>query len=395
MIARSDREESRHSPEAVTTFQVAFPQAALDDLKRRLADPRWPNKEPVSDWSQGLPLANAQRLIAYWRDVYDWRACETRLNSYPQFRTEVDSLGFHFIHVRSAHENALPIILTHGWPGSVIEFLKTIGPLTDPTAHGGRAEDAFHVVIPSLPGFGFSDQPKEIGWDVTRTAKAWHVLMERLGYSRWVAQGGDWGSAVTTVLAQLRPSGLVAAHVNWPFVIPVPPPQNPTPGEKRALDAAATFFSEGSGYFRQQATRPQTLAYGLADSPAGQAAWIYEKFWQYTDHKGDPEDALSMDEMLDNITLYWLTNSAGSSARFYWENTVGGMPNVPIERVELPMAASIFPREIFCPPKQWADALWPNIIHWNELDRGGHFAAFEEPKLFVEELRRAFASVRG
>jgi pimeloyl-ACP methyl ester carboxylesterase len=235
MIARSDREGSRPSPETVTTFQVAVPQAALDDLKRRLVDPRWPDKEPVSDWSQGLPLANAQRLIAYWRDVYDWRACETRLNSYPQFRTEVDGLGFHFIHVRSAHENALPIILTHGWPGSVIEFLKTIGPLTDPTAHGGRAEDAFHVVIPSLPGFGFSDQPKEIGWDVTRTAKAWHVLMERLGYSRWVAQGGDWGSAVTTVLAQLRPSGLVAAHVNWPFVIPVPPPQNPTPDEKRPL----------------------------------------------------------------------------------------------------------------------------------------------------------------
>jgi len=381
--------------DAVTPFQFRVPQDALDDLKRRLKYTRWPERETVGDWSQGVPLAKAQALIAYWRDKYNWRRFEARVNALPQYRTQIDGLGFHFIHVRSPHPNALPIILTHGWPGSFVEFMQIIGPLSDPTRYGGRAEDAFHVVVPSLPGFAFSDKPTETGWDVTRIARAWATLMQRLGYDRWVAQGGDWGSGVTHALGHLRPQGLIAAHVNWPFVFPEKLPDNPTPAERKAMDRASWFLNDQSGYFREHATRPQTIGYPLADSAAGQALWIYEKFQAWTDNHGNPEDALSVDAMLDDISLYWFTDTAASSARIYWENTRKGFGGTPSRgRIELPMAASIFPHEIFCPPKAWAEALWPNLFYWNELDKGGHFAAFEQPVLFTEEMRKAFRSQR-
>jgi len=379
---------------AVTPFRVAVPQAAIDDLKQRLRMARFPEKETVTDWTQGVPLNKAKALIAYWRDHYDWRRFERRLNAVPQFRTEIDGLGIHFIHVRSKHPGALPMILTHGWPGSVVEFLKVIGPLTDPTAYGGRAEDAFDVVIPSLPGFGWSDKPRETGWTVERTARAWATLMQRLGYTRWVAQGGDWGSGVTHALAHQRPEGLAAAHVNWQFVIPEHLPEHPTAEERDAIEAFQRFTGDGHGYFREQATRPQTIGYALADSPVGLATWIYEKFQAWTDNRGDPEDALSLDEMLDDISIYWFTDSAASSARFYWENARNGR-GVNAGRIDLPMAATVFPREIFTTTKAWAQALWPNLIYWNRVDRGGHFAAFEQPALFTSEMRKAFVTIRG
>jgi len=381
--------------EAVTPFRAGFPQDAPRDLKRRLSMTRWPERETVGDWSQGVPLEKAQALIAYWRDKYDLRRFEARINAFPQYRTRIDGLGIHFFHVRSPHPNALPIILTHGWPGSFVEFMEIMRPLSDPTRYGGRAEDAFHVVVPSLPGFAFSDKPTETGWDVDRIARAWATLMQRLGYDRWVAQGGDWGAGVTHALAQQRPQGLIAAHVNWQFVFPEKAPDNPTPAERRAMDGAARFANDQSGYFREQATRPQTIGYPLADSAAGQALWIYEKFQAWTDNHGNPEDALNVDAMLDNISLYWFTNSAASSARIYWENTRAGSASLSKGRIELPMAASVFPHEIFSPPKAWAEALWPNLFYWNELDKGGHFAAFEQPALFTEELRKAFRSRRA
>ena len=381
--------------DAVSPFSISLAQAAIDDLKRRLASTRYPERETVGDWTQGVPLDKARSLIEYWRDRYDWRRFEARANSFPHFRTRIDGIGIHFIHARSSHANALPIVFTHGWPGSFVEFLDIIGPLTEPTRFGGSADDAFHVVVPSLPGFAFSDKPSETGWDVERIAKAWATLMERLGYRRWVAQGGDWGSGVTHTLAHLRPPGLIAAHVNWPFVFPPKQPENPAPAEKRAFERAAWFLGEQSGYFREQSTRPQTIGYAVADSAAGQALWIYEKFQAWTDNHGNPEDALSLDAMLDDISLYWFTNTAASSARIYWENTQRGRASFSQGRIELPMAASIFPREIFCPPKEWAQALWPNLFYWNELDKGGHFAAFEQPKLFAAEMRNAFRSQRG
>lgn len=379
--------------DGLTPFKVLIPQAAIDDLKRRLGATRWPEKETVEDWSQGVPLAKAKALVSYWAKKYDWRRFERQINAYPQFRTKIDGLGIHFIHVKSKHENALPIILTHGWPGSVVEFLKVIGPLTDPTAHGGKAEDAFHVVIPSQPGFGFSDKPSESGWTVVRTANAWGVLMNRLGYTKWVAQGGDWGSGVTHALGHVRPEGLAAAHVNWPLVFPEKFPDTPTPEEKAAMDAAMKFASDQFGYFKEQATRPQTIGYALEDSPVGQATWIYEKFQAWTDNKGEPEDALTTDEMLDDIALYWFTGTAASSARIYWENARNG-GGFDAGRIELPMAATIFPKEIYRAPKAWAEAHWPNLFYWNEVDKGGHFAAFEQPALFADEMRKAFRSIR-
>jgi len=380
---------------AITPFQVHIPEAALTDLKRRLSATRWPQRETVNDWSQGVPLSKAKTLIDYWHSSYSWRRFEKRINQYPQFRTSIDGLGIHFIHVRSSHSDALPIILTHGWPGSIVEFLKVIGPLTEPTRYGGTAADAFHVVIPSLPGFGFSDHPTETGWDVVRTAKAWGVLMQRLGYTRWVAQGGDWGSGVTHALAHIKPSGLIAAHVNWPFVFPETLPEHPAPDEQRAIDGATRFANEQFGYFKEQATRPQTIGYALADSPVGQATWIYEKFQAWTDNSGTPEDVLSRDEMLDDITLYWLTDSAASSAQFYWQNSQGKPAGFSGGKIDLPMAASIFPKEIYNPPKRWAEALWPNLFYWGEVSKGGHFAAFEQPIIFTQELRNAFRVIKN
>src|SRR5712671_4342369 len=340
--------------EEVTPFKIHVPQAALDDLKKRLANTRWPNKEPVTDRSQGVPLAKAQAIIEYWRTRYDWRRVESTLNGLPQFRTQIDGLGIYFIHVRSKHENALPIILTHGWPGSIIEFLQVIGPLTDPTAHGGKAEEAFHVVIPSLPGFGFSDKPTEVGWVLPRIADAWAALMARLGYSHYVAQGGDLGAGVSSWMAKQRVSGLAAIHLNLPILFPPPPPPpgGYTAAEQPALAQLGKYAGDGSGYASIQATRPQTLGYGLADSPVGQAMWIYEKFQAWSDNKGDPAEAISVDHMLDDISLYWLTDTAASSARLYYESFGKDFGRMPLET---PVAVSVFKGDFFGPPKAWAD----------------------------------------
>lgn len=379
--------------DAIEPFRVSIPQAALDDLRQRLQLTRFPDQETTPGWAQGVPLAKARALVEYWLQRYDWRKFEARINAYPQFRTRLDGLGIHFIHVRSRHPGALPLLLTHGWPGSIVEFLNVIEPLTNPTAHGGKASDAFDVVIPSQPGFGFSDKPEAAGWDMARTANAWAELMRRLGYQKWVAQGGDWGSGITHALGHLRPDGLVAAHVNWPLVFPDKLPDDPTPQEKAAIDAANDFFNNQMGYFMLQATRPQTIGYSLADSPAGLAMWIYEKFQAWSDNRGNPEDAISDEAMLDNISLYWLTNTGASSARIYWQNK-GTKPGFNAGRIELPMAATIFPREIYRAPRSWAQEHWPNLFYWNEVDRGGHFAAMEQPQLFSEEMRRAFSRVR-
>jgi pimeloyl-ACP methyl ester carboxylesterase len=365
----------------------------LEDLKKRLGHTRWPDKEPVADWSQGVPLAKAQALVEYWSSRYDWRRVESELNGLPQFRTQIDGLGIHFIHVRSRHEKALPIVLTHGWPGSIIEFLQVIGPLTDPTAHGGKAEDAFHVVIPALPGFGFSDNPTEPGWRLPRIANAWAELMARLGYSRYVAQGGDWGAGVTTWMAKQRPAGLAAIHLNLPLLFP--PPPAPAGGyaaaEEVALAQLGKFASDGSAYAAIQGTRPQTLGYGLADSPVGQAMWIYEKFQAWSDNKGDPAEAISTDRMLDHITLYWLTDSAASSARLYYESIARDFVRMPLD---LPVAVSIFKGDFFIPPKAWGDQTYSKLFYWNEVPKGGHFAALEQPELFVAELRKSLAQLR-
>jgi pimeloyl-ACP methyl ester carboxylesterase len=377
----------------VTPFKVHVPQVALDDLKKKLASARWPDKEPVADWSQGVPLAKAQALAEYWRTHYDWRRVESSLNGLPQFRTQIDGLGIHFIHVRSKHENALPIVLTHGWPGSILEFMQVIEPLVEPTAHGGKADEAFHVVIPSLPGFGFSDKPTEPGWRLPRIANAWAVLMARLGYSHYVAQGGDFGAGVTSWMAKQRHSGLAAIHLNLPILFPPPPPppDGYTATEQAALAQLSKYASDYSGYASIQGTRPQTLGYGLADSPVGQAMWIYEKFQAWSDNKGDPAEAIPVDRMLDDITLYWLTDTAASSARLYYESFAKDFARMPLE---LPVAVSIFKGDVFTPPKVWGDKTYSKLFYWNEVSKGGHFAALEQPELFVAELRRSFAQAR-
>jgi pimeloyl-ACP methyl ester carboxylesterase len=377
--------------DAITPFTLAIPQAELDDLKHRLSATRWPDRETVPDWSQGAPLARVQALCAHWREGYDWRRCEARLNELGQFRTEIDGLGIHFLHVRSPHPDAMPLLISHGWPGSVIEFMKVIGPLTDPVAHGRSANDAFHIIAPSLPGYGFSDKPKCSGWGVSRIAAAWITLMARLGYDRWVAQGGDWGSAVTTAIGVAKPSACAAIHLNMPLIFPGPQDMaDLTPAEKSSVASMVQYQEKGSAYAKQQATRPQSLGYGLADSPAGQAAWIYEKMWAWTDNQGAPEDALTLDEMIDNIMLYWLPGTGASSARLYWES----FSTFASTRLELPVGVSIYPKEIFRPSRRWAEKYMSNIIHWNELDRGGHFAAWEQPRLYVNEIRNCFRSVR-
>jgi pimeloyl-ACP methyl ester carboxylesterase len=379
------------SGKAIVPFRLDVPQVMLDELASRLTRTRWPDKETVPDWSQGAPLGRVQSLVAHWRDGYDWRRCEAGINAWPNFRTLIDGLGIHFLHVRSPHSGALPMVLTHGWPGTVVEFLKVIPPLTDPVQFGGRAEDAFHLVIPSLPGYGFSDKPAATGWPVERIAAAWATLMKRLGYTRYVAQGGDWGSAITRAMAVARPEGLAGIHLN--FVVCFPPGcETFADAEAQdARDAAEAHKQSGLGYSAQQSTRPQTLGYALADSPAGQAAWIYEKFHAWTDNKGEPEDALSRDAMLDNIMIYWLTNSATSSARLYWESFRGASGNTP---VSLPVACTIFPRDIRRPPRRWAERAFSNITYWNRAAKGGHFAAFEQPEVFVAELRAGFRAMR-
>lgn len=375
----------------IEPFTLDIAESDLDYLRHRLALTRWPDAEVVDDWSQGAPLAKVRALCDYWLNGYDWRRCESMLNQFGQFRTEIDGLGVHFLHARSPEQNALPIVITHGWPGSVIEFHKVIGPLTDPAAHGGDPADAFHVVAPSLLGYGFSDKPTAPGFGVGKMAEMWAELMTRLGYDRWVAQGGDWGSAVTSRIGANAPAGCLGIHLNMVAYFPTGDELNDlTEEEKQAITGQQYYFDWDSGYSKQQSTRPQTLGYGLHDSPVGQAAWIYEKLWAWTDNQGAPEDVFSLDEMLDNIMLYWLTGSATSSGRLYWES----MDSAGSNTVQLPTGVSNFPKEIMKSSRRWAEKQYPNITYWNETEKGGHFAAWEQPEIFVRELRDAFRALR-
>ncbi|HGM5582266.1 TPA: epoxide hydrolase family protein [Pseudomonas putida] len=383
----------------LSPFRVEVPQSAIDDLHQRLRLIRWPEQETVNDWSQGVPLQAARALIDHWLHAYDWRKFEARINAFPQFRTQIDGLGIHFIHARSPHANALPILLSHGWPGSVVEFLQVIERLTDPTRFGGKAEHAFHVVVPSMPGYGFSDKPAEQGWHPGRIAQAWTQLMrDKLGYSHWVAQGGDWGAAVTQAMASQKPQGLLAAHVNLPLVAPKVKPANPSQEEQRAFDAIELYLDRKAGYADQMNTRPQTIGYALNDSPLALAMWMYEKFGEWSDSSGGPEDALTRDQMLDDISLYWFTATGASSARLYWEacagKTIRDHTFFSADPISIPMAASIFPRETFLAPRSWAQAAWSKLFYWNTVDKGGHFAAFEQPALFAREMWQVFAGFR-
>jgi pimeloyl-ACP methyl ester carboxylesterase len=396
---------------AIRPFTVPIiPDAELEDLRVRIAGTRWPDPELVTDHSQGVQLAVIKELARYWATEYDWRRFEVKLSALPQFITEIDGLDIHFIHVRSPHENALPIIITHGWPGSVIEMLKIIDPLTDPTAHGASASDAFDVVIPSMPGYGYSGKPRDTGWGPTRMARAWAELMKRLGYTLYVAQGGDWGAIVTDVMAAQAPPGLIGMHTNMPGVVPAdvstallrnvlgaggPPPSGLSAEENRTYEQLNFFFTKGVGYGVEMGTQPQTL-YGIADSPVGLAAWmINHDAASYQDiadaFAGHPVGDLTRDEVLDNVTFYWFTNTGVSSARLYWENTVGFFD---IKNVSIPAAVSVFPNEIYKAPRSWAERAYPNLIYFNEVDRGNHFAAWQEPTLFTSEVRAAFRSLR-
>jgi len=405
--------QSGPSNEAATTelirpFKINVPQKELDDLRRRVLATKWPKPETVKDASQGVQFATMQKLASYWAKEYDWRKIEAKLNALPQFMTTIDGLDIHFIHVRSKHPNALPIIITHGWPGSIIEQMKVIGPLTDPTAYGGKAEDAFDVVIPSLPGHGFSGQPNATGWEIVRVAKAWIELMKQLGYKKYVAQGGDWGNAASEIMALMAPPELLGIHTNMPATVPadiskalssgvIPP--NLSADEKNAFQQLGYFYTKGLGYALEMNTRPQTL-YGIEDSPIGLAGWMldhdirsYELIARVFDGK---QEGLTRDDILDNITLYWLTNTAVSSARLYWETAQisnGGGFFDP-RNVKIPVAVTVFPDEIYAAPKTWAEKAYSNLIYFNKVEKGGHFAAWEQPKVFAEELRAAFKSLR-
>jgi pimeloyl-ACP methyl ester carboxylesterase len=393
---------------AIRPFQVNVPEEDLADLRRRVVATRWPDRETVNDQSQGIQLANIQPLVEYWGTGYDWRKAEAKLNSLPQFTTTIEGLDIYFIHIRSKHPNALPVIITHGWPGSVFEQLKIIGPLTDPTAHDGRAEDAFDVIIPSMPGYGFSGKPTGTGWDPDQIARTWAELMKRLGYTRYVAQGGDWGSPVSSAMARQAPAGLVGIHINLPAIVPPeiaavlaaggPAPAGLTEKERATFDALSTSAKMGNrSYAVMMGTRPQTIGYALADSPAGLAAWMlgHPGFSHWTYSSSDPEK--SPDEVLDDITLYWLTNSATSSARLYWE-TGGRSPALAAAEktaeISLPVAITVFPGESYRAPETWARRAYRNLIYFHEVDKGGHFAAWEQPELFSTELRAAFRSLR-
>jgi len=389
---------------AIRPFRVNVPEADLTDLRRRISATRWPEQETVTDESQGVQLATLQKLAHYWATEYDWRRCEARLNALPQFITEIDGLDIHFIHVRSKHKNALPLIVTHGWPGSIIEQLKIIGPLTDPTAFGGRAEDAFDVVIPSMPGYGFSEKPTTTGWDATRIARAWTVLMKRLGYTRFVAQGGDWGALIVDLMGVQATPELLGIHTNMAGAVPdnidkaaytgAPPPSGLSADEQHAYDQLAFFYKHGLAFAQEMGNRPQTL-YGIEDSPIGLASWILDhdarSYALITRIFAGQEEGLTRDDILDNITLYWLSNTAVSSARLYWENKLGFFSP---KHVAIPVAVSVFPDEIYAAPRSWAEGAYPKLIHYNKLDKGGHFAAWEQPQLFSEEVRAGFRPLR-
>jgi pimeloyl-ACP methyl ester carboxylesterase len=407
------RTEQSTDKTAIRPFRFEAADAELDDLRRRIKATRWPQSETVSDTSQGVPLAPLQDLAHYWATDYDWRKCEAKLNALPQFITEIDGLDIHFIHVRSKHKGALPVIISHGWPGSILEQIKLVGPLTDPTAFGGRAEDAFDVVIPSIPGYGFSGKPTATGWDHARMARAWIALMKRLGYKRYVAQGGDVGGQITDAMAVEAPAELVGMHGNFLFALPQdmanaiqaggPVPSDLTVQEQRALDKLRVFFTKNAAYAIEMSTRPQTL-YGLSDSPVALAAWLIDHgdgddqpaatvlAAMRTPTKGQPPERLTRDDVLDNITLYWLTNTGVSSARSYWDNKP---PYFGPKKFSIPAAFTVFPGEIYQPSRRWAAGGYSNLTYFNEVDKGGHFAAWEQPQLFSEELRAAFRSLRG
>jgi pimeloyl-ACP methyl ester carboxylesterase len=386
---------------SIRPFHVHVPQPVLTDLQRRLAATRWPDAETVDDRSQGVQLATIKDLIRYWQSSYDWRKAEARLNALPEFVTTIDGVDIQFIHIRSRHSNAMPMIMTHGWPGSIFELMKVIGPLTDPTAYGGRPEDAFDLVLPSMPGYGFSGRPQTTGWNPDHIARAWAELMRRLGYTRYVAQGGDWGSVIADVMARQSPPGLLGIHINMPATVPPdiaralqsgePAPAGLSADETIAYEGMDALYKKGSGYALMMVTRPQTLGYSLADSPVGLAAWFYDKFADWTHTGGHPEKELTRDEMLDDITLYWVTNTGTSSARLYWENNANNFNAIDIS---IPAAVTVFPGEIYRAPRSWTERSYHKLIYFHSVDKGGHFAAWEQPQLFSEELRAAFRSLR-
>lgn len=390
---------------AIRPFRIHVPQEAIDDLRRRIALTRWPDKETVNDQSQGVPLAKLKPLVEYWGAGYDWRKGEAKLNALPQFVTTIDGLDIQFAHLRSKHPDALPMIMTHGWPGSLFELLKVVGPLTDPTAHGGRAEDAFHLVLPTYPHYGFSGRPTGTDWGPAHVARAWDALMHRLGYDRYVSQGGDWGAIISEVMAVQAPKGLLGIHTNMPGTVPPdvlklirnrePVPAQFSAEEKAAYARLRYFYDEGFGYAAMMNTRPQTLGYGLADSPSAMAAFYYEKFAEWSYSKGNPETVFSRDEILDAISLYWLTNTGTSSSRSYWDAAQGGGgPFNAVEITKVPVAVTVFPGEIYPAPKSWAERSFHKLVYWNVADKGGHFAAWEQPQLFAEEMRAAFRTLR-
>jgi pimeloyl-ACP methyl ester carboxylesterase len=390
---------------AIRTFHVDIPEADLVDLRRRIAATRWPERETVADQSQGVQLATLQALVRYWGTDYDWRKAEAKLNALPQFVTTIDGVDIHFIHVRSKHPDALPLLMTHGWPGSVLELVKVIGPLTDPTAHGGRAEDAFDLVLPSIPGYGFSGKPKDTSWSPSQIGTAWDTLMKRLGYTRYVSQGGDWGAIISEAMAVQAPAGLLGIHINMPGTVPPsvvnlvrtrqPVPAGFSDVEKAAYKSLDVFYNQGFGYAEMMNTKPQTLGYGLADSPVAMAAFFYDKFATWTHSGGQPERVLTRDEMLDDITLYWLTNTGTSSSRSYWDAArLGGGPFTAWDIRKVPVAVTVFPGEIYQAPRSWGEQAFKKLIYWHEVDKGGHFAAWEQPQLFSEEIRAAFRSLR-
>lgn len=389
----------------VRPFRVTVPETELADLRRRIATTRWPDRETVADQSQGVQLSRLEDLVRTWGSTYDWRKAEAKLNALPQFITAIDGVDIQFAHVRSPHPDAMPLIMTHGWPGSALELLKVVGPLTDPTAHGGRAQDAFHLVLPTYPGYGFSGKPTE-AWDPGRVARAWDVLMKRVGYERYVSQGGDWGAIISQVMAVQAPAGLLGIHTNMPGTTPPgvlrlirnhePAPAEFSSDEKVAFAGLEEFYRKGFGYAEMMNTRPQTLGYGLSDSPVALAAFLYEKIATWTHSGGDPERVLTREEILDNITLYWLTNTGTSSSRSYWDAAQGeGGPFNAIEIAQVPVAVTVFPGEIYRAPRAWGERNFKKLIYWNEVDKGGHFAAWEQPELFATEVRAAFRPLRS
>jgi len=378
----------------INPYMIQISNDDLEDLKRRLLSTRWPEKETVGDWSQGIPLSYIKEISDYWLNEYDWRSREEYYNSFPQFITNIEGLDIHFIHIKSPHEEAKPLIISHGWPGSIVEFHKVIKPLIDPVSFGGKAEDAFHLVCPTLPGYGFSGKPSQTGTGVERIAELWDILMNKIGYSKYFAQGGDWGSAVTIAIGKQNKGSCQGIHVNMPFAPPTKEAlENPSERDKIAFEGLGYYQEWGSGYSKQQSTRPQTLGYGLVDSPIGQASWIIEKFYEWTDCNGHPENILNKEELIDNVMFYWLTKSAASSARLYWES-FGSFGGNPEEKLELPIGCSIFPKEISRTPRSWAEQIYSNIVYWNELKKGGHFAAFEQPEIFINEIRNCFKEMR-